>query len=84
MPDVTAGPATLTFRYANGTAADRPLAVSVNGGPPVTVAFPSTGVWTTWADSTVAVTLNAGTNTIRATSTVADGGPNLDYLGVAR
>jgi alpha-L-fucosidase len=84
VPDATAGPATLTFRYSNGTAANRPLAVSVNGGPAVTVNFASTGVWTTWADSTVTVNLNAGGNTVRATSTLADGGPNLDYLGVTQ
>ncbi|WP_431894915.1 discoidin domain-containing protein [Nonomuraea sp. bgisy101] len=77
----TAGPATLTFRYANGTTAVRPLAIAVNG----TVAnrdFPGTGAWATWSDLTLTATLKAGANTVRATATGAAGGPNLDKLTV--
>ncbi len=69
------GPHALVFRYANGTTANRPL--SVNG---TTVNFPGTGAWTTWAEATVTATLNSGSTTIRATSTTANGGPNLDRL----
>jgi len=79
----SAGAASLVFRYANGTTADRPMDISVNG---TTVAaarsFPGTGAWTTWEDSTLNTTLTAGTNTIRVTSTTANGGPNLDRLQV--
>ncbi len=71
----SAGSATLTFRYANGTTANRPL--SVNG---TTVNFPGTGAWTTWADVNVTVNLNAGSNLIRATATTVNGGPNLDRI----
>jgi hypothetical protein len=74
---------TLRFRYANGTTVNRPLAVSVNGGPAGTVAFNGTGAWTTWQTVTTTATLAAGTNTVRATATTADGGPNSDYLEVA-
>ncbi len=70
-----AGSATLTFRYANGTTVNRPM--SING---TTVDFPGTGAWTTWADVNVTVSLSAGANLVRATSTTANGGPNLDRI----
>jgi hypothetical protein len=77
-----AGAVTLRFRNANGTTTNRPLAISVNGGAPVTANFPGTGAWTTWQTVSVPVTLAAGANTIRATATTANGGPNLDYLEI--
>ncbi|MCD2462925.1 cellulase family glycosylhydrolase [Streptomyces sp. NPDC056374] len=78
-----AGPATLTLRYANGTTTDRPMDIAVNG----TVAasgrsFAGTGAWTNWATTTLTTTLKAGANTIRATATTANGGPNVDHLKV--
>jgi hypothetical protein len=79
----TAGPATLTIRYANGTAADRPMDVSVNGAVVAPAAsFPGTGAWTTWVSKSIGATLAAGANTIRVSATTAGGGPNLDYLEV--
>jgi len=79
----SAGAASLVFRYANGTTVDRPMDISVNG---TTVAaarsFPGTGAWTTWEESTLNTTLKAGANTVRVTSTTANGGPNLDRLQV--
>ncbi len=54
--------------------------ITVNGGAPVAVNFPSTSTWPNWQSATVPVTLQAGTNTIRATATAAAGGPNVDYL----
>lgn len=79
----TAGRASLKLRYANGTAAARPMDISVNG----TLAaddrsFPGTGAWSTWSTLTLTADLKAGTNTIRATATTADGGPNVDHLAV--
>jgi hypothetical protein len=76
-----AGNATIGVRYANGTTANRPADVVVNG----TVAqgasaFDGTGAWTTWATKTLTVTLNAGTNTIRLSPTTANGLANIDYL----
>ncbi|WP_447003231.1 cellulase family glycosylhydrolase [Saccharothrix isguenensis] len=76
------GPATLTFRYANGTTANRPLGITVNGGTPVSLAFPGTGAWSTWGTATATVSLAAGTNRVRATATTSTGGPNLDRLTV--
>jgi hypothetical protein len=76
-----AGSATLAFRFANGSTAGRPMDISVNGALAVDeFAFPPTGAWSTWRTATVTVTVNAGTNVIRATATSAGGGPNVDYL----
>jgi hypothetical protein len=78
-----AGTATLALRYANGTTTDRPMDISVNGTVIASgVSFPSTGVWDTWQTATLTASLNAGTNTVRATATTANGGPNVDYLDV--
>jgi hypothetical protein len=79
----TAGSTSLVFRYANGTAVNRPMDIAVNG----TVVsagrvFNATANWDTWADSTLTATLNAGINTVRATATTANGGPNIDKLTV--
>jgi hypothetical protein len=80
VPADTAGPATLTIRYANGTTTNRPATVAVNGTSVATLDFPPTGSWDTWATATTTATLNAGTNTIRLTATTANGDPNLDYI----
>ncbi len=71
------GSVTVALRYANGTTTNRPL--SVNG---VTVNFPGTGAWTTWAEVNVSLNLSAGA-TIRASATTAAGGPNLDRIRVS-
>lgn len=76
-----AGNYQLMFRGANGGDADRPMKLTLNGGADTwTIAFPSTGAWTTWTDTEIIVPLQAGTNTIRLTSSTENGGPNLDYL----
>lgn len=78
-----AGLQTLKFRYANGTTADRPMKIDVNGSTAISsLSFISTGVWTTWQDVTISATLNAGVNKIRASSIVEAGGPNIDFLEV--
>lgn len=78
-----AGPASLTLRYANGTPADRPMDLSVNGTVVApAVSFPATTDWNTWAAKSVDVTLKAGSNKIRATATTANGGPNLDRMSL--
>jgi rhamnogalacturonyl hydrolase YesR len=76
-----AGGTSLAFRFANGTTANRSMDITVNGAPVASgVAFPSTGAWTSWQTKGVDATLNAGTNTVRATAATANGGPNLDSL----
>ncbi len=77
-----AGSGTLTFRYANGTTASRPMSLTVNGVAAGTLDFPPTGSWDAWANATVAAPLNAGANTVRLTATTSGGAPNLDYLDV--
>ncbi|MER5461499.1 carbohydrate-binding protein [Streptomyces sp. NPDC002668] len=81
VESATANDTSIAIRYANGTAAGRPMDVAVNGavvsaGRP----FNGTGAWTTWADATLTVPLKAGSNTVRVTASTANGAPNLDYL----
>ncbi|MCT9935094.1 DUF1080 domain-containing protein [Planotetraspora sp. A-T 1434] len=79
----SAGTASLVLRYANGTTTNRPLDISVNGTVVAAgKAFNATANWDTWADATISAPLNAGTNTVRATATTANGGPNIDKLTV--
>jgi unsaturated rhamnogalacturonyl hydrolase len=74
---------TLTFRFANGTTTNRPMDIAVNGSTTTAgFAFAGTGSWTTWKTRTTTATLRAGSNTVRATATTANGGPNLDSLSV--
>jgi chitinase len=78
-----AGSATLAIRFANGTATNRPMDIAVNGTTVASgVAFNGTGAWTSWQTASVTATLNAGANTVRATATTANGGPNVDKLTV--
>ncbi|MFF7250985.1 PQQ-dependent sugar dehydrogenase [Embleya sp. NPDC008237] len=76
------GATKLDFRYANGTADNRPLDITVNGTRAADdLSFPATGAWTTWKTASVTTALVAGTNKIRATTSGVDG-PNLDSLTV--
>jgi hypothetical protein len=80
----SAGLATLTFRYANGTTSTRPMDIHVNGQlVRDELDFIPTPAWNDWDTRTVInVPVVAGTNTVRATSTTSTGGPNLDHLEV--
>ncbi|MBP2472965.1 glucose/arabinose dehydrogenase/phosphatidylethanolamine-binding protein (PEBP) family uncharacterized protein [Crossiella equi] len=79
----TAGTHTLTFRYANGTAATRNMDLAVDGAVVADdLAFGGTGAWTAWTTKQVTATLKAGANKVRATAVTADGGPNVDRLAV--
>jgi unsaturated rhamnogalacturonyl hydrolase len=83
IPADQASNASLIFRYANGTTTNRPMNIVVNGTTVSSnLAFNGTGSWTTWTTKTVTATLVVGTNTIRATATTANGGPNLDSLSI--
>ena len=77
-----AGSTTLQLRFANGTTVNRPMDISVNGTPTSTMNFAGTGDWANWVSVNTPVNLNAGDNTIRATATTANGGPNLDHIQV--
>jgi Fungal chitosanase of glycosyl hydrolase group 75/Carbohydrate binding module (family 35)/Carbohydrate binding module (family 6) len=77
----SAGTATLAIRYANGTTTNRPMDIAVNGTVvSAGLAFPGTGSWDTWATQTISAPVNGGSNTIRATATTSNGGPNVDFL----
>ena len=76
-----AGTFNVMIRYANGSSTNRPLTIRVNGTVArSSLAFPVTGSWNTWRTVTTSLTLAAGGNKIRATATVAAGGPNVDNL----
>ncbi|WP_329125422.1 discoidin domain-containing protein [Streptomyces sp. NBC_01465] len=78
-----AGTANLTFRYSNGTTADRPMDITVDGAVVASAkSFPPTGSWDSWADVAVAVPLAAGAHSVVTTATTAGGAPNLDHLDV--
>ena len=49
-----AGTVKLTFRYANGSTANRPTNLIVNGATVTTIPFAPTGAWTTWSCASVA------------------------------
>ena len=75
----SAGQYDLIFRYGLG-AADRGVELSVNGYTINSfLSFPSTGTWTNYQELKVQATLNGGANTIKLTTTGADG-PNVDHL----
>jgi hypothetical protein len=76
------GTKTLIFRYANGSAVNRPCNITVNGTSVGTVAFAPTGAFTTYRTVTLPVNLGTGGGfrEVRVTSTTANGGPNLDQV----
>lgn len=77
----TARTHTLTFRYSDQKSSTS-LAIAVNGQVAVSaLTFPVTGSHRTWTTVSIQVPLNAGSNTVRATS-IGSGGPNLDNLVV--
>jgi hypothetical protein len=76
-----AGSMYIGFRYANGTAVNRPMDITVNGVLVAhNLAFGSTTSWDVWQGTALTVPVSAGPLTIRATATTAAGGPNLDSL----
>lgn len=80
----SSGTYTLSFRFANGTTTNRPVDIYVNGSRVITgLAFNGTGSWTTWSTQTVNVSLNSGSNKIRAIATTSNGGPNMDKLDIS-
>ena len=80
----SAGDATLSIRYANGTTANRPADIIVNGSTvQAASAFEGTGAWTSWVTKSLTANLSAGSNTIRLSPTTSNGLPNIDYLEVS-
>ena len=77
----SAGVYRLSFRYANGGTADRPMAFSVDGGPAQNLTFAPGTAWTDWRIQTVDVTLAAGTHAFQIANTIATG-PNIDQVTI--
>jgi hypothetical protein len=76
----SAGTASLTLRYANGTGASRTMSLVVNGTTQQ-LTLPATADWNTWGSSAQSVTLNAGANTVAVKYGTADNGNiNLDNV----
>ncbi|NEB00326.1 carbohydrate-binding protein [Streptomyces sp. SID13726] len=76
----SAGTATLSVRFANGTTTARAADIIVNGSTVSSASFESTGAWTGWTNKTLTVPVNSGTNTVRLNPTSANGLPNVDYV----
>ncbi|MBC8082394.1 MAG: carbohydrate-binding protein [Hymenobacter sp.] len=77
-----AGPYYLGFRYAL-RGSSRSLGIQANGTTVFpALAFPATDSWSTWDYNAQRVVLQAGANTIRATS-IGSSGPNVDLLSVS-
>ena len=78
----TAGNATVTIRYANGSTADRPFNVLVNGVSVGNLSAPPTGGGSTWQSASLEnVALTAGVNTIRLVA--VGSGADLDQVTVS-
>lgn len=71
----------LALRYANGGTTVRTASVSVNGTGDSEVSF-SASEWTTWNTTSVNVTLQSGSNTLRLNSTVTEGLANIDSITI--
>jgi hypothetical protein len=74
---------TLVIRYANGSAVDMPLKITVNGVViSDSLSFVPTGADRCWRGQSLDIALKAGDNTIRLESINATGGPHLDWLAL--
>lgn len=79
-----AGDQTVSFRYANGGTGSRPMSVSLDGTPSgQSLNFNLTGTFTSWTTESIVLSLKKGINLLRLTSSVAEGGPNLDNVDIS-
>ncbi|GAB2782287.1 hypothetical protein GCM10027040_05460 [Halomonas shantousis] len=69
----------LRYSLASGT---RPLALTVNGGAPITLDFTATGSFSTWQTLTQRVTLIEGQENVITLTSTGSSGPNIDQLEV--
>ncbi len=74
---------TLVIRYANGSAADKPLKVMVNETVVSdSLSFEPTGADRCWRGQSIDIPLDAGDNTIRLESAGTTGGPHIDWMAL--
>ncbi|MFC9688076.1 CBM35 domain-containing protein [Kribbella sp. NPDC056951] len=79
----TAGPSTLTLRYANGTGSPKTLSLYLGATRLRQLTLPPTANWDTWGTTVESVTLAAGNNTISYRFDTTDSGNvNLDRVVV--
>ncbi len=77
------GQYSLVFRYGHGGNDERNSQIKVNGEVVEdALAFPPTGEWNNWQNSSTVANLKAGQNTIIATGVSASGGANIDSLTI--
>jgi endo-1,4-beta-xylanase len=78
------GRQTLTFRYANGGAANRNGSLLINGGANgnYTLSLPVTSGWTDWQIASIEVDLVQGNNILQLSAATAEGLPNIDSLSL--
>ena len=77
---------TLRFRYANGTADNRPCELRLDGQVIAeSFDFPPTGDWPDWTYSgEITMNLSEGTHDLRITGLESTSAPNLDHLEFTR
>lgn len=71
----------VTFRFANGGKAARPMELFINDVNYGIIEFPPTGAWTTWDSVSVKADLVTKGNVLKLQSLSTDGGPNMDQIG---
>ncbi|HPM12105.1 MAG TPA: hypothetical protein PK734_01295, partial [Bacteroidales bacterium] len=80
----TAKSETIYIRYANGSTATRNCEISLNSNIVVAnQSFTPTANWTTWTVVPIVIQVKQGVNTLTITSLSAEGGPNIDAIGVS-
>jgi len=72
---------TIFLKYANGSDADRPVVLSINGTDTYTIQMAPTASWDVWEIEEVTVSLQAGFNLAEISSSTATGPGNLDLWG---
>ena len=79
-----AGTYAVEIRYANGSDTARAGVITIDEADSQTVAFNSTGAWTSWETETINITLAAGENNILIKATGMDGLANIDKITLTR
>jgi pectate lyase len=75
----TAAADTITMVYANG-GSSRSFSVKVNDVAAGTITLPATGSWSTWSSQSVVLSLQAGVNRLRFTTSTKAAYPNVDRI----
>ncbi|BCD95958.1 GDSL-type esterase/lipase family protein [Marinagarivorans cellulosilyticus] len=76
----TVGEYTFNIQFANGSDAERPATLSVNGEAAATLSLAPTQAWDAWQSEAAIVQLAQGENEIRLIANSAAGLANINYL----